>query len=218
MKLNQIVESSKDDKVDQIHRWCDRYNLSNYVLEDDGRLIIGDSVFVHGNAFYKERNPPEIFQVDANLTIQGGTHNKMVAFPKRVMSRCRFFNVYFGGEITSGPLPEEAEILEFDHCKNLTSLHHIHKKVKALNTFKILNPELAVLKTNVLGLVLIKGLANVRLDATLSPQSYILKYLPTSNPKETLFELQNEMLEAANQAEEKHNLRDAKRWRDLAKI
>lgn len=101
-----------------------------------------------------------------------------------------------GSGITSlDGIPRNIKVLTIEDCRNLTSLHNIHKQFDSLERLDLHAPRI---KSHVLGLLKIKDLRHI--DSTSMEQTnwdrIVSKYLPNTRGNQAVIDCQNELIDA----------------------
>lgn len=172
-------------------KWLTEHNITKFqVNPETGALTVDQEVALDG--LRMKALPVTFDTVKDDFVVSGGmletpkgsprevggdymaNHNQitsMVGGPVKVHEACS----YTGNPITSleGAPEYIGQTLWLDQCPELTSLHNIHKYIKYIGQ-DISLAEKTVVKSNVLGLLLIKGLKSVKLDSSLSKVAEII--------------------------------------------
>jgi hypothetical protein len=219
MKLHHITEENKADAIDN---WCHKFGIE-YSLDYDDEVILERTTSIAGAAFYKEENPPQISFVRGSLQIVGGAGcniSRIVNMPRQVRDRVTFKNVHFDGVITN--TPSIVRVAAFHDCTGITSFHNIHKSLVVVNDMIYFENSLNSL-TNILTLFKIKNLNEVFINCNTlhnnkEIQHVINSALPVDNHFETIFEVQTALLNKSDDAKDRGNMAEAKRWAEMAKL
>ena len=199
----------------EIRDFLSKFNISNFTVNGDGSVDVQGSIYLDN--LKAKQLPVQFGKVDGDFVCNGGElvtlkgspryvngnyyvhHNRLKDFqysPEEVTGNVSYDN---NEEVTSieGIVPKIGGDLFMENLPKLENLHNIHKHVTALGYGLFgsghIKTDGTPLKSNVLGLLLIKGLDEVTL-ANKELSKLINKYLKSE--EKDLHMCQEELIES----------------------